>query len=52
MKKGKSTEAEDILHDLDQMQGLAGKQWSVDWAKKLGLNEKEIEAYLSKPSKH
>lgn len=47
MKKDKNTEAEDMLHDLDRMQGLSGKQWSVDLAKKLGLSADEISIYLA-----
>lgn len=50
MKKDENEMAADVLHDLDQMTGLAGKEWSVALAKKLGLNAKEIELYLSKPS--
>ncbi len=38
--------AEDILHDLDKMKGLAGKQWSVEYARKLGWTEEEIKKYL------
>jgi len=49
MKKIKD-EAEDILRDLDQMPGLGGKEWSVAYAKKLGLSAAEIEKYMAKQS--
>ena len=47
MKKDANTADTDILHDLDQIKGLAGKEWSVELAKKMGLSAAEIELYLS-----
>jgi len=51
MKHDENSAAEDMLHDLDRMKGLSGKQWSVDFAKKLGLSAQEIELYFSRPEK-
>ena len=51
MKQDENAIAADILHDLDHQAGLAGKEWSVALAKKMGLSAHGIELYMSKPIK-
>lgn len=46
MKHDENSAAADMLHDLDKMPGLAGKEWSIEFAKKLGLSAEEIEIYM------
>jgi hypothetical protein len=47
MTKDENMIAEDTLHDIAQAKGLGGKQWSVDFARKMGWSAEEIERYLS-----
>lgn len=43
----KTAAAEDMLRDLDRMKDLAGKEWSVAFAKKLGWSMEDIQRYLA-----
>jgi hypothetical protein len=47
MKEKLEESAEDVLHDLDAMKGLAGKKWSVEFARKMGMSEDDIQKSLA-----
>ena len=38
--------AAQILEDLDALDPAAGKTWSIEFAKKNGMSEKDIQKYI------
>jgi hypothetical protein len=47
MKKPQdNSEAQDILHDLDKMPAMQGKEWSIELAQKLGLTPEQIKDFM------
>jgi predicted transcriptional regulator YheO len=38
--------ARDIMKDLDEQYSASGKEWSIDYAKKLGMSDADIDKYI------
>lgn len=45
--KDENNLARDIMKDLDEQDPASGKEWSIDYAKKLGMSDADIEKYIN-----